>query len=37
VKTLSAEEQEKRMLANVPVMHDSEISPAAYLFQNQEE
>jgi hypothetical protein len=32
VRPVSKEEQEKQMLANVPVIADSEISPAAYLF-----
>jgi hypothetical protein len=32
VHALTKEEQEKQMLANVPVIADSEISPAAYLF-----
>jgi hypothetical protein len=36
-QTLSKEELERRQLENVPVIADSEISPAAYLFQNQEE
>ena len=34
---LSQAEIEKRQLENAPVIADSEISPAAYLFQNQEE
>lgn len=34
---LSKEEKEKRELENAPVIADSEVSPAAYLFQNQEE
>jgi len=34
---VSKEEIERRQLENVPVIADSEISPAAYLFQNQEE
>ena len=32
VKPLSKEEIEKRQLENAPVIADSEISPAAYLF-----
>jgi hypothetical protein len=31
------EEAERRELELAPVIGDSEISPAAYLFQNQEE
>ncbi len=34
---MTKEEIERRSLENVPVIADSEISPAAYLFQNQEE
>lgn len=37
VKTLSREELERKNLENAPVIADSEISPAAYLFQNQED
>ena len=33
-KKLSREEEERKKLENVPVIADSEISPAAYLFQN---
>ena len=31
---LTKEEIERRQLEHVPVIADSEISPAAYLFQN---
>lgn len=31
-KTLTKEEIERRQLENLPVIADSEISPAAYLF-----
>ena len=34
---MSKEELERRQLENAPVIGDSEISPAAYLFHNQEE
>ncbi len=34
---VSQSEIERRQLENAPVIADSEISPAAYLFQNQEE
>jgi hypothetical protein len=37
VKTLTREEIEQKNLENAPVIADSEISPAAYLFQNQED
>lgn len=33
----SQEEMERRQLEHAPVIADSEISPAAYLFHNQEE
>jgi len=34
---VSKEELERRQLENLPVIADSEVSPAAYLFQNQVE
>jgi hypothetical protein len=34
---ISKEELERRQLENLPVIADSEVSPAAYLFQNQVE
>ena len=34
VAQLSQEEIERRQLENAPVIGDSEISPAAYLFHN---
>lgn len=34
---MSQEEIERRQLEHAPVIGDSEISPAAYLFHNQEE
>jgi hypothetical protein len=34
---ISQEEIERRQLEHAPVIADSEISPAAYLFHNQEE
>ena len=34
---MTAEEIEQEKLKDLPVIADSEISPAAYLFQNQEE
>jgi hypothetical protein len=34
---MSQEEIERRKLKDLPVIADSEISPAAYLFQHQEE
>ena len=37
VAQLSQEEIERRQLENAPVIGDSEISPAAYLFQNHDE
>lgn len=36
-RPLTKEEIERRQLEHAPVIADSEISPAAYLFQNQEE
>ncbi len=36
-KPLTNEEIERRHLEHAPVIADSEISPAAYLFQNQED
>lgn len=37
VAKLTQEEIERRQLENAPVIGDSEISPAAYLFQNHDE
>ena len=37
VAQLTQEEIERRQLENAPVIGDSEISPAAYLFQNHDE
>ena len=37
VAKISQEEVERRQLENAPVIADSEISPAAYLFQNHDE
>lgn len=37
VAEVSKEELERRQLENAPVIGDSEISPAAYLFQNHDE
>jgi hypothetical protein len=34
---MTREELERQQLENTPVIADSEISPAAYLFHNQEE
>jgi hypothetical protein len=34
---VSKEELERRQLENLPVIADSEVSPAAYLFHNQVE
>ena len=37
IAKVSREEHERRQLENAPVIADSEISPAAYLFNNQDE
>ena len=37
VAQLTQEDIEKKKLKDLPVIADSEISPAAYLFQHQEE
>ena len=34
---VTKEELERRQLEHLPVIADSEVSPAAYLFQNQVE
>ena len=36
-KELTEAEKEAIELANVPTIPDSEVSPAAYIFQNQED
>jgi len=37
VAEVSREEEQARQLENVPVIPDSEVSPAAYIFQHTEE
>jgi hypothetical protein len=34
---VSQEEEQSRQLENAPVIPDSEVSPAAYIFQQTEE
>ena len=36
-KELTEVEKEALELANIPTIPDSEVSPAAYIFQNQED
>lgn len=36
-EVVSREEEQARNLENVPVIPDSEVSPAAYIFQQTEE